>query len=155
MSRAKTRDVRTSWPEAIITKTFNHNIYYYLAQFFLTAFYWQSGIDKLINFSEATHEMTNLGLPMPALFAAVTVFLQLFGPIVMIFGKRWGLYMAWILIAFTLATLFIAHPVWAFTEDPVRFKKELVGTAQHFTYIGGFMMSALAAHLKYPYKSVS
>ncbi|MBP6561845.1 MAG: DoxX family protein [Neisseriaceae bacterium] len=133
---------------SLIQRLLNNQIIYYFAQFALTAVFWQSGLSKLLNFGDTQLEMASHGLTPTWLFAALTVAIQIIGPLILIFGRRLVWLAAAGLIVFTIGTMMVAHPFWQLS-DPVAHQAALAELYPHLTYIGGFLLSAIAAELKY------
>lgn len=118
-----------------------------LSRIFLTFFFWMAGLFGIFNFNVIVDEMMAVGLPWPVLFAIGTILCQLTGSALVIFnfaGSGWiGSIM---LIVFTLLTIPLGHPFWAFSE-PER-TKEFHIVLEHITVVGGLMMSAILSGYK-------
>ena len=82
---------------------------YYLGASTLTYVFWWSGLAKLWDFAAAQDEMRHFGLNPAALFAAVTIGVQLGGSALVIFGKSLAWLGAGVLGVFTLATIPLVH----------------------------------------------
>ena len=79
-----------------------------------------SGIAKLLDFSGAVAEFSGLGFALPALFAALTIALQLGGSAAVIaMRSKPAILAALALAVFTIAATLIAHAFWTF-EGPAR-----------------------------------
>jgi len=66
---------------------------FYLGTTALTFVFWWSGLTKLWDFAGAQGEMAHFGLNPPALFAALTIVVQLGGSALIVFGRQsawWG-----------------------------------------------------------------
>ncbi|MBJ2065789.1 DoxX family protein [Serratia odorifera] len=113
-----------------------------LSRVVVTFFFWMAGIFGVFNFDVIVEEMVAVGLPWPVLFAVGTILCQLVGSTLIIFNVA-GL--GWVgsvmLIVFTLLTIPLGHPFWAFSE-PER-TKEFHIVLEHITVVGGLMMSAI------------
>ncbi|HHB1425159.1 TPA: DoxX family protein [Serratia odorifera] len=113
-----------------------------LSRVVVTFFFWMAGIFGVFNFDVIVEEMVVVGLPWPVLFAVGTILCQLVGSALIIFNVA-GL--GWVgsvmLIVFTLLTIPLGHPFWAFSE-PER-TKEFHIVLEHITVVGGLMMSAI------------
>lgn len=121
---------------------------YYLAQFLVTIKFWQSGFSKLFNFDATIAEMSGDGLSPPVLFAILTIFVQLVGSAVVIFGRKWSWLGSGALGVFTIFTIILVHHFWTYT-DPVAYNAHLAVFYNHLVLIGGLILSAVAADFKY------
>lgn len=119
---------------------------YYVGVVLLTSMYWLSGLTKLADFNEAQAEMAHFGLNPPWAFAIATIVVQLAGPLLMIFSKRWAWLGAGALAVFTLLTIPIAHRFWDL-EGPMAFMEKMF-VFEHVTVIGGLILAAVAARLQ-------
>lgn len=82
-----------------------------------------SGALKLGSFGAAVAEVTALGLPMPALAAALTILIQLGGSAALILGRGWVALLGGLALAgFTLLATLIAHAFWNF-DGPARMQQ--------------------------------
>ncbi len=104
-----------------------------------------SGVAKLLDFAGATAETAGLGLPMPALTAALVILVQLGGSAVFLV-RRWYWLGAGLLAGFTALATLVAHPFWAF-EGPERARQTAV-FFEHLAIVGGFAAAAALAHRK-------
>jgi putative oxidoreductase len=112
-----------------------------LARALLAAVFLFSAFDKATHFAQATAEVNALGLPSPAMVAAVVIIVQLVGALMLIIEPtvRVG---AVILGGFTLIATVLAHDFWNHTGPA--FARELTTFLEHLGLIGGFMLAALA-----------
>lgn len=98
-----------------------------------------SGLGKAFDFAGATAEVAALGLPMPAVTAALVILVQLGGSLLLFLPAR-----AWIgsalLGGFTLAATLLAHGFWQM-EGAARVQNRIVFT-EHMAIIGGFVLLA-------------
>lgn len=112
-----------------------------LARILLTMTFWLSGIVKLFDFPAAIAEMTANNLPAPALFAALTIAVQLIGSALII----WGGSLVWLgagaLGVFTLMTIPVSHAFWR-TEGMEAIIKMHVAV-EHMSVIGGLIIVAI------------
>src|SRR5882762_1144560 len=106
---------------------------FYLGTTALTFVFWWSGLTKLWDFTGAQGEMAHFGLIPPALFAALTILVQLGS-----FGRRWAWLGAGALAVFTLATIPVAHQFWTMEGMVAFLDKALV--QEHFSVIGGLIL---------------
>lgn len=137
-----------------IQRLLHNQAVYYFAQFALTAVFWQSGISKLFNFSDTQLEMASHGLTPTWLFATLTIAIQILGPLILIFGRRLVWLAATGLIIFTISTMVVAHPFWRMA-DPTAHQAALDELYPHLSYVGSFIISAIAAEFKYNSNSFS
>ncbi|MDM7849927.1 DoxX family protein [Pseudochrobactrum kiredjianiae] len=112
-----------------------------LARILLTITFWLSGLAKLFDFPAAVAEMTANGLPAPALFAALTIAVQLIGSALVI----WGGSLVWLgagaLGVFTAATIPVSHAFWR-AEGAEAIAKMHVAV-EHLSVIGGLIVVAV------------
>ena len=116
---------------------------YLLARILLTLTFWLSGITKLFDFGGAMAETAAPGLPAPALFAVLTILVQLIGSALVIYGGNLVWLGAGALGVFTAATIVLAHPFWA-TEGAAA-KLNLTIAAEHVSVIGGLVVASILA----------
>ena len=120
---------------------------YFVGMVVVTSAFWQSGFTKLFDFAGAQGEMAHFNLNPPVFFAIGTIIIQLGGSALMIFGKR----LAWIgagaLGLFTAGTIPIAHAFWKFQGQEAF--TERMFTNANLTIVGGLILAAIAAELKY------
>ncbi len=117
-------------------------ICYWLARAGLCLAYAYSGVAKLFDFHGAMAEQAHFGLSPPALFAALTIAVQLGGSALILFVRgRFAALGAVALAGFTLAATFVGHPFWGETSM-ARFA-DLNAFLEHFGLIGGFLLVAL------------
>jgi transmembrane protein len=120
---------------------------YFVGMVVITSAFWQSAFSKIFDFAGAQGEMAHFNLNPAAFFAVGTIIIQLGGSALLIFGKRLAWLGAGILGVFTVATIPIAHAYWklrgqeAFTER--------MFTNVNLTIVGGLVLAAIAAELKY------
>ena len=96
-----------------------------------------SGITKALHFDAATAEMEQLGLPLPALAAALTILVQLGGSAMVVSG-----YTAWLgaiaLAGLVLAATMLAHDFWNHEGDE---RAAALNTfLEHLGLIAGFLL---------------
>ncbi|HWX66589.1 MAG TPA: DoxX family protein [Rhodanobacter sp.] len=111
----------------------------WVALLLLCAAYVQGGIDKAANFGGAAGEMQHFGLTPPALFAAMTIVLELGASLLILTGfYRWLGALA--LAVFTLMATFMAARFW---ELPPLQRMPAANTFfEHFGLVGGFLLVA-------------
>ncbi len=115
---------------------------YWLARAGLCLAYAYSGVAKLFDFHGAMAEQAHFGLSPPALFAALTIAVQLGGSALILFARgRFAALGAVALAGFTLAATFVGHPFWG--ETGMQRFADLNAFLEHFGLIGGFLLIAL------------
>lgn len=119
---------------------------YHLGAIVLTYVFWWSGLNKVFDFAGAQAEMRHFGLNPPALFALLTILVQLGGSALIIIGSRLAWLGAGALAIFTLATIPLAHRFWEMEGMVAFLEKALV--QEHITVIGGLLMAAVLAELR-------
>jgi uncharacterized membrane protein YphA (DoxX/SURF4 family) len=127
-----------AWVDAILDWRFT----WPLARVGLTSAFWLGGLTKLFDFPGAVAEQAHFGLEPPALFAALTIAVELVGSALVISGI-WLWAGAGALAVFTAAATLIAHPYWTMAGHD-RF---LATNAfyEHVGLIAGFVIAALFA----------
>ena len=114
------------------------------ARVLLTSAYWVSGLTKLLNFKGALAEETSFHLRPPALFAGITIFVQLVGSALVIAD-----YMLWLgagmLAVFTLAAMIVAYPFWRVA--PAQRMMTFTSFCEHLGLIASFMLATLVSTL--------
>ena len=113
-----------------------------LARVLLTSAYWIGGFTKLFNFPDAVGEQAHFGLSPPALFAVLTIVVELVGSALVVWG-RWLWLGAGALAVFTALATLVAHPFW----NMVGHERFLATNAffEHLGLIAGFAIAALLA----------
>lgn len=112
------------------------------ARIALTGAYLLGGLTKLFDFPAAAAEQEHFGLHPGALWAALTIAVELVGPALIISG-RWVWLGAGMLGVFTLLAAILANNFWSL-QGQARF----AATNAFFEHIGliaGFVMAALIA----------
>lgn len=112
-----------------------------LARILLTMTFWLSGLVKLFDFPAAVAEMTANNLPAPALFAALTIAVQLIGSALVI----WGGSLVWLgagaLGVFTAITIPLVHAFWRAEGAEAIIKMHVA--IEHISVIGGLIIVAI------------
>ena len=113
-----------------------------VARVLLTSAFLVSGFTKLFSFGDAVAEQAHFGINPPALFAVLTIVVQLVGSALVISG-RWLWLGAGALAVFTALATLIAHPFW----EMVGQERFLATNAffEHLGLIAGFVIAALLA----------
>jgi transmembrane protein len=113
-------------------------------RFLLSAIFLTTGVPALLSPAGFAGGLGQMGVPLPALSAAGTIALTIFGSLVMIFDiRRFGWVAAFALAAFTAATIPFGHAFWRFGE-PQR-TEELRIAIEHVSLIGGLMLAGLSS----------
>lgn len=131
----------------VMNRLLASTVFYYFAQVLVTFMFWGAGLDKLINYQNALGEMTHFGLTPAPFFAIGSAVILLLGSLIQIFGKRYAWLGAGMLILFTAATIPIAHHFWTMTGEQKISEMHVV--LEHITVIGGLVIAAIAAELKF------
>jgi putative oxidoreductase len=102
----------------------------------LSAVFLYSGFTKLFDWPAGVAEVTNMGLPMPALALTATVSVQIVCGLMVLMGvaARWG---ALLLAGFTIAATLIAHDFWA--HEGLARQQQLTIFLEHAAIAGGFL----------------
>ena len=108
----------------------------------LTCAFWIGGLSKLFDWNTALAEQAHFGLQPAWLFAAATIFVELVGPFLLIWG-RWVWLAAGALGVFTGLTAIIASPFWALSGQ-ARFMATNT-FLEHIGLISGFVLAAILA----------
>lgn len=85
-----------------------------LARVLLVVLFLKSGVPKLINFSGTVAYMGSVGAPLPAVAAAIAVFMEVPVAIALLLGFQTRL-LALLLAIYTIATGLIGHAYWTMT----------------------------------------
>ena len=136
MGRPTSQDPR--WVDAILDWRWT----WLFARVALTGAYLLGGLTKLFDFPNAVAEQDHFGLHPGALWAGLTIAVELIGPLLIISGR-----MVWLgagmLGVFTGLAAIVANNFWALS-GPARF----AATNAFFEHIGliaGFVLAALIA----------
>ena len=126
------------WVDAILDSRWT----WLIARTAMVGMFVVSGVMKLLDFGQATAEQEAVGLHPGAFWAALTIFVQLTAPALVISGR-----LVWLgagaLAVFTALTAFLAHAFWTM-QGEARFMAMNI-FLEHFGLIGGFIMTALVA----------
>ena len=113
------------------------------ARLALASPFFISGIIKLMDFSEASAEVSGLGLQPAAAVAAAVILVQLGGS-ALFMTRRFCWLGAGMLAVFTAYATLLAHPFWQF-QGPER-GHQTATFFEHVAIIGGFAAAAILAH---------
>ncbi|WP_115718329.1 DoxX family protein [Gallaecimonas mangrovi] len=109
------------------------NLYLLMVRCCLSAVFLFSGVDKVLQWTQAQQEVAALGLPMPSLLALATIVVQLLGGLLVLLGVylRLG---CLLLMSFTVLATLLAHwPLGA--PSPIM---ALTTSLEHVAILGGF-----------------
>ncbi len=113
-----------------------------LSRIVLTSAFWIGALDKLIHFQDAIAEQAHWGLKPPALFAGMTIAVELIGSWLVIRGRLVWLG-AGMLGVFTLLATLIAHAFWTLHGDALM--QTFNTFLEHMGLIAAFVMVAMLA----------
>ncbi|MGN7999190.1 DoxX family protein [Sphingomonas sp. 22176] len=116
---------------------------WFLARLLLVGAYLLGGLVKLTDWQGAVAEQAHFGMHPPALWAALTIAIELIGPVLILTG-RWVWLGAGMLGVFTLLAAFTANAFWTMPPGPERFGATNA-FFEHLGLIGGFVLAALVA----------
>ncbi len=116
---------------------------WFLARLLLVGAYLLGGLVKLADWQGAAAEQAHFGMHPPALWAALTIAVELVGPVLILTG-RWVWLGAGMLGVFTLLAAFTANAFWTMPPGPERFGATNA-FFEHLGLIGGFILAALVA----------
>jgi uncharacterized membrane protein YphA (DoxX/SURF4 family) len=117
----------------------------FLARLALVGAYLLGGIVKASDWHAAVAEQAHFGMSPPALWAAITIAVELIGPILILSGRFVWLG-AGMLGVFTLFAAITANAFWAMPMGQDRFMATNA-FFEHIGLIGGFIMAAMIAEL--------
>ncbi len=116
---------------------------WFFARLLLVGAYLLGGLVKLADWPGAVAEQAHFGMHPPALWAALTIAVELVGPVLILTG-RWIWLGAGMLGVFTLLAAFTANAFWTMAAGPERFGATNA-FFEHLGLIGGFVLAALVA----------
>jgi len=118
----------------------------FLARLALVGAYLLGGIVKASDWTAAVAEQTHFGMSPPALWAALTIVVEIVGPLLILSGRLVWLG-AGILGIFTLFAAITANAFWAMPAGQERF---MAANAffEHLGLIGGFVLAAVVAEIE-------
>ena len=119
---------------------------WFLARLALVGAYLLGGIVKANDWQAAVAEQAHFGMNPPALWAGLTIAIELIGPILILWGRLVWLG-AGMLGVFTLLAAFTANAFWAMPAGQDRFMATNA-FFEHIGLIGGFVLAALVAELE-------
>ncbi|MEN2787870.1 DoxX family protein [Sphingomonas qilianensis] len=115
----------------------------FVARLALVGAYLLGAIVKASDWSAAVAEQAHFGMHPPALWAALTIAVEIVGPLLILSGRRVWLG-AGMLGVFTLLAAITANAFWTMPPGAERFMATNA-FFEHFGLIGGFVLAALVA----------
>lgn len=119
---------------------------WFLARLMLVGAYLLGGIVKASDWTAAVAEQAHFGMSPPALWAALTIAVEIVAPLLILSGRLVWLG-AGMLGVFTLLAAITANAFWAMPPGQVRFMTTNA-FFEHIGLIGGFVLAALVAELE-------
>lgn len=113
---------------------------FFLARVALTSAYLLGGIVKLTDWQGAVAEQAHFGMNPPALWAALTITVEIVGPVLILTGRLVWLG-AGMLGVFTLLAAFVANDFWTM-QGQERFMATNA-FFEHLGLVGGFVLVAI------------
>lgn len=107
-----------------------------LARVLLVILFLKSGVPKLINFSGTIAYMGSVGAPLPAVAAAIAVFMEVPVAIALLLGFQTRL-LALLLAIYTVATGLIGHAYW--TMAGAEQVNNMIHFYKNIAIAGGFL----------------
>ncbi len=118
----------------------------FLARLALVGAYLLGGIVKASDWTAAVAEQAHFGMHPPAWWAAVTIGIEIVGPLLILSGRFVWLG-AGMLGIFTLLAAITANAFWAMPAGQDRFMATNA-FFEHVGLVGGFVLAALVAELE-------
>ena len=118
----------------------------FVARLALVGAYLLGGIVKASDWTAAVAEQAHFGMHPPALWGALTIAVEIVGPLLILSGRFVWLG-AGMLGVFTLFAAFTANAFWAMPAGQDRFMATNA-FFEHLGLIGGFVLAALVAELE-------
>ncbi|MET0365683.1 MAG: DoxX family protein [Sphingobium sp.] len=112
----------------------------HVARLALVGAYVQGGLVKLSDFPGAIAEQVHFGMSPPALWAVVTIIVELVGA-ALFMTRRWRWLGAGMLGVFTFLAALVANAFWAMPMGQER-AMAMNGFFEHIGLIGGFILAA-------------
>jgi uncharacterized membrane protein YphA (DoxX/SURF4 family) len=121
---------------------------WFIARLLLVGAYLLGGVVKLTDWHAAVAEQAHFGMSPPAFWAALTIAIELIGPVLILSGR-----LIWLgtgmLAVFTILAAFTANAFWTMPIGPERFMATNA-FFEHIGLVGGFMLAALVAEQAKP-----
>ncbi|WP_342235542.1 DoxX family protein [Inquilinus sp. OTU3971] len=109
----------------------------FFARIFLAVLFVVSGWAKLSGFEGTVGYVASNGLPVPQLFAALTILIELGGGVLLILGLFSRL-AAFIMAGFTLLTIVLVHHFWTMTDADAAMNQLMA--MKNLAIAGGLLM---------------
>jgi putative oxidoreductase len=113
------------------------SLFAFFARIFLAVLFVVSGWAKLTDFGGTVGYVASNGLPVPQLFAALTILVELGGGILLILGLFSRL-AAFIMAGFTLLTIVLVHHFWTFEGEEAMTQQ--ITAMKNLAISGGLLM---------------
>jgi putative oxidoreductase len=113
-----------------------------VARVMLAAVFLYSGQDKLRHWQAGVAEVSNMGLPLPSVFAAATIVTQLLGGLSLAVDF-WAPAGAVLLAFFTVAVTVLGHPFWRLQGNAPQ--QALTTSLEHVAIVGGLLLVVVHA----------
>lgn len=108
-----------------------------VARVLMAAIFLIAGARKLLMFSATAGYFGKLGMPMPDVFVALSILVEIGGGLALIIG--WRLPIASLVLAvFTMVAAFLAHQFWA--ASPADYSGQLNNFLKNVAMTGGFLL---------------
>jgi uncharacterized membrane protein YphA (DoxX/SURF4 family) len=126
-----------------VVAVLDHPAAWWLARLALVGAYLLGALVKLSDWPGAVAEQAHFGMTPPAMWAAVTVAVELVGPLLILSGRLvW--FGAGMLGMFTLLAAITANAFWTMPAGAPRFAATNA-FFEHLGLIGGFVLAAIIA----------
>lgn len=135
--------MRTDRTPPLIASVLNSGPTGFLARLLLVSAYLVGGFAKLGDWPAAVAEQAHFGLTPPALWAGLTIAVELIGPL-LILSNRLVWLGAGMLGVFTFFAALVANAFWAMPAGPERFAATNA-FFEHMGLVGGFVLVAMLA----------
>lgn len=116
----------------------------FLARLALVSAYLVGGVNKLGDWPAALAEQMHFGLAPPELWAAITIAVELIGPLLILSGRLVWLG-AGMLGMFTFFAALVANAFWVMPEGPERFGA-MNAFFEHIGLVGAFVLVAILTY---------
>ena len=113
------------------------SLFAFFARIFLAVLFVVSGWTKLTGFEDTVGYVASNGLPVPQLFAALTILVELGGGILLILGLFSRL-AAFIMAGFALVTIVIVHHFWTMADAEMQLNQLMA--MKNLAIAGGLLM---------------
>ena len=135
--------MRGSASPAFVEAIVQNRAAWFAARLALCGAYLLGGVVKLTDWPGAVAEQAHFGMTPPAIWAALTIMVELIGPLLILAGRFVWLG-AGMLDVFTALAALTANAFWAMPPGPQRFAATN-GFFEHIGLVGGFVLVAMLA----------